>query len=342
MSSQSYRDLERYLILVFVYLLRRRARGRRHDFPADQRARVGPGGSGREHRAGQGRGRVGRLQARRDRQAGGRHRPHGPPRRAARRDPAPAARAPAHLLSGHGSPGDPRARERGDRGVHARRAGLVLPPRSQHEPARRRLAGMEHLAGAGRPAGHFGRQSLDREHGVQERRDLREQRPRSRSVRQPKTARAPRGGQHDPVSPQDGREDARRRRGDQPSRRVRPRRGRRAHLVRGRRLAAHPQRPPVRDAQRHRGGAAPREPSEGSLPPERQPRAAHAAHRHRRLDRPARRRRERRRRDAAPRTPAGSPVGPGPAGADRRPARSRAARPRARWRWSCGPSPWRT
>ena len=98
-------------------------------------------------------------------------------------------------------------------------------------------------------------------------------------------------------------------------------------VLRGRGVAPDPQRAPLLPADGDGRGAAAREPPEGLLPPERQPRAAHAADVDRRLDGPARGA-VGGRGDAAARVEAGAPVGPGAARPDRRPARPRAAGPR--------------
>ena len=109
--------------------------------------------------------------------------------------------------------------------------------------------------------------------------------------------------------------------------RLRPGGSRRGHLVRRPRLAPSAQCAALRHADRHRRRAAAREPPEGPLSAERQPRAAHASDRHRRLDGPLRGGRDRRE-DAAPRVAPDPAVGARPPGAHRRPPRSRPSRAR--------------
>ena len=297
----SYSRLRREVLLLFALLslavlgddrpglpphLRARGRarpGRRGDRPRpllrDRRARL------------RGRGRAPRLGHRHDGQA----------RRAPRGDAAPAAPVLAAGLPHDGLQGGPRALDPGHRRLHRRRARLVPPLRSEHEPARGRAAGMEPDRGRRREAQDLGGRALDRGHGLPDRRGLLHQRPRPGPVQQPRDPEAGRRRERRVRPAQDGGGDARRRRRDQPARRVRPGGDRRDDLLRGPLLAPAAQRAALHDPRADGGRAAPRQPAQGPLPAEREPRAAHAADGDRGMDRPLRGRGDARREDAAPR-----------------------------------------
>ena len=178
----------------------------------------------------------------------------------------------------------------GDRGVHrAPSASGSTSTTANTQPARGRAAGLEPDRGAGVASCKV---SVDARsiagHGLPDRRGLLHQRPRPRPLREPRAPAAARRRERRLRSAQDRGGDARRRRRDQPARRVRPGGGRRRDLVRRPRVAPAPQRPALRDADGNRRRAPPREPPQGPLPPEREPRAAHAADGDRRMDGPLR------------------------------------------------------
>ena len=204
-------ELRRDAALLFGLLLLARSRDRALGVPAHlvpdpppgrRRRGDGPRPGGRGAAARTRRDELGRLAAAIDRM--GRrverrvetlHRLHGLLR----------AAHPTADLAGGADSGD-----RGDRGLHRRRARLVLLPRPGHEPARSRLAGLEPARGARAGADRFPSTAVDREHGVQDGRDPRLERPAARSVLQPPAPGARERRQRDLRAAQDGGQDDRR------------------------------------------------------------------------------------------------------------------------------------
>ena len=185
--------------------------------------------------------------ARRARPARRRDRPHGPARRAPRRDAAPPPRAPA------GGPADRRprrgagARERGDRGLHAAPSGSGSSSTTRTRTASRpRGPAGTCRRSSPRRSSDLRRSALDREHGLQDRE--RSTSPTTSPATPTRTSRSParRRLERDLRAAEDRGEDDRRRRRDQSARRIRAGGGGRADDVRRRGVAPHPERPALR------------------------------------------------------------------------------------------------